>query len=181
MLGTHYEMTIYHYQRDRDRKKPGKLYSAIFDSSTQTDTLRVQLGDPLAKPYQTISVEQKTALKREMYVSFFLARHDPRGDLDQIALEQNGGAVHVCSTIDRALKAEDDWLLIARETAEVLLRLIAQSEVKRVHLALSCPVPLALLIGCALGTHSAITIHNWFENESKLAPVLSLDHLGHAG
>lgn len=177
VLGTHYEMTVYHYQKDLERKMPGRLYIPVFDGPNQPDTLRVRLGDPLDKPYRTIRVEQKTPLKPEMFVSFFLARHDPRSDLDKTARKHDGGSIHVCSTLSHALQAKDDWLLIAQETAEVLLRLIALPEVNRVHLALSCPIPLALLIGCALGTHSAITIHNWFESESSLLPVFSLDHL----
>jgi hypothetical protein len=180
-LGTHYDMSIYHYQKDMGRKKPGKLYVPIFDHAAQADALRVRLGELLSEPYQTITVEEQTAVKPEMYVSLFVARHDPRSDLEQVAQQNDGGVVRVRRNTSGALQAEDDWLLIARETAGLLLNLIALPEVDRIHLALSCPVPLALLIGCALGTHSAITVHNWFEREGVLSPVLSLDQLGRVG
>jgi hypothetical protein len=173
VMGTHHRLAAYHHQPG----ERGGPYVAVTDASGREESLRVRLGRKVKAPYQCIAVREPERVTPEMYVSLFLARHDPRGCVEQAA-EAAGSAVVCIEGIDaRALTPQDDWLLMAQEVTDVLLGLIARPEVKRLHLAISGPVVLAFLMGVALGTHSAITVHHWFKGEQALHPVLALDRL----
>jgi len=176
-LGTHHRLVIYHYQPG----EAGGPYIPVVNSPHRTASLRVRLGEEVGQPYRYINVEQVGEMTPEMYVSLFLARHDPRGDVERVAQAADSGIVHICGAHPGALTTEDDWLLVAREVVDVVLGLIGRAEVRRVHLALSCPVALGFLLGVALGTQSAITVYPWFKGEQALHPVLMLDRLERAG
>ena len=172
-MGTHYQVVVHHYQPG-EGKGP---YIAVSDASNSDRGLRARLGDEVERPYQHITVAEPTRMTSEMWVAVFLARHDPRGDVEKRAEETDSGAVHICGSRSRALQGDDDWLALAREIAHVLLGLVARKEVDRIHLVLSCPVALAFLLGIAVGPQSAVTVHNWFRSEQMLHPVLAIDQL----
>ncbi len=180
-VGTHHRLVVYHHQPG----EPGGPYIPVVNSPRQKacperrrrEPLRVRLGKQVEQPYQYITVEQPEEMTQEVYVSLFLARHDPRGDVERVAQAVHSGVVHIRSARPGVLTADDDWLLVAREVVDVLLGLIGQAEVRRIHLALSCPVALAFVLGVGLGTQSAITVYNWFKSEQALHPVLVLDQL----
>lgn len=180
-MGTHHRLVVYHHQPG----EPDGPYIPVVNSPGQKagpeqsrrEALRVRLGREVEQPYQYITVEQVGETTPEVYVALFLARHDPRGDTERAAQTTNSGVVYIRGACPGVLTAEDDWLLVAREVIDVLLGLIGQAEVRRVHLALSCPVALAFVLGVALGTQSAITVYNWFKGEQILRPVLMLDQL----
>ena len=172
-MGTHHRLVVYHHQPG----EPDGPYIPVVNSPGQKEALRVRLGREVEQPYQYITVEQVGETTPEMYVALFLARHDPRGDMERTAQAASSGVMHIRGACPGVLTAGDDWLLVAREVIDVLLGLIGQAEVRRVHLALSCPVALAFVLGVALGTQSAITVYNWIKGEQVLRPVLMLDQL----
>lgn len=171
--GTHHRVVVHHYQPG-EGKSP---YISVTDSSQSEKGLRARLGEEIQRPYEHITVDGPTEITAELYASVFLARHDPRGDAENKAEESESGVVNICRSHPDALTGDDDWLGMAREICDVLLGLVAQKEINRVHLVLSCPVALAFLLGVALGPHSAVTVHNWFRGEQALHPVLALDQL----
>ena len=148
----------------------------------------------VAPPYRFIEVKEPEVLTAETYVSFHLADHDPRSNVQALADQEGCAAVHIRNTCDDVLPLDTDrvtaaydvlldadWTVVAREVAGVLRDLATRPEVKRLHLALSCPVPLALTIGMGLGTPSAITVYDWFREEQAYHPVLALDQLNGPG
>lgn len=172
-MGTHHKVVVHHYQ-------PGEgdgPYISVTDSSKSDRGLRACLGEEVQRPYEHITVDEPTDITPEIYVLVFLARHDPRGDTEKKAEETGSGVAHICRSRAGALTRDDDWLGVAQEIGDVLLGLVAKKEVSRLHLVLSCPVALAFLLGVALGSHSAVTVHNWFKSEQALNPVLALDQL----
>lgn len=170
-MGTHHKVVVHHYQPGEGESP----YISVTNSLKSDKGLRAHLGEEVQRPYEHITVDGPTQITAELYVSLFLARHDPRGDADDKAEESESGVVHICRSHPGALTGDDDWLGMAREICDVLLGLVAKRGVSRVHLVLSCPVALAFLLGVALGPHSAVTVHNWFKNEQALYPVMALD------
>ena len=185
VLGTHHRLTLYHHQPGGGRGP----YVRVVDASGRAGSLRVSLGKDLHRPYEIIALERPvgeaiavdaldaTALSQGVYVSVFLSRHDPASSVEALARAAGADAVHVRKASPGALTDADDWLAVARELADLLLRLVARGDVSRVHVALSCPVPIAFATGLALGTQSAVTVYNWFSDQQALLPVLALDHL----
>ena len=173
ILGSHHRFVVYQYLPGAS----GGPYVPVFETPGMAEPLRVRLGKEIEQPYRYITVEPLDEVTPEVYVSIFLARHSPSGELDQAAREADSAVLHIHKSDPAALTEEDDWFLAAREVASVLFGLIGRAEVKRVHLALSCPVAVAFLIGVALGTHSSITVYNWFAHQCALHPVLALDQL----
>jgi len=55
--------------------------------------------------------------------------------------------------------------------------ILSQPGVHRVHLALSCPLPLAFAIGMALGIQAAVRIYNWYADRTAHAPVIDLNKM----
>lgn len=173
VTGTFHQIVVHHYQPG-EGKSP---YISVTDSLKSNKGLRARLGQEVQRPYEHITVDEPTDITPEIYVAVFLARHNPRGDAEKKAEEAGSGVAHICRSRAGALTGGDDWLGLAQEIGDVLLGLIARKEVSRVHLVLSCPVALAFLLGVALGSHSAVTVHNWFKSEQVLHPVLALDQL----
>ena len=75
------------------------------------------------------------------------------------------------------LTPQDDWLQIIREVYTVVIDLLNQEQVQRVHLALNCPLPIALGLGMALGRHAAVDVHHYNSKTQTYPLVLSLDQL----
>jgi hypothetical protein len=170
-LETQHQFTVYHYQPP---------YNVVFSTSGMDESLRVRLGRKVGPPYHYIAVSPPGEITPDTYVSVFAARHDPRMAWEETAHAAKSAVLHVDWANPElvALTAEDDWLLVAQEIAAVVLGLTGRGA-KRIHMALSCPVALAFLIGVALGAHSTVTVYNWFKSQGAYYPVLALDRLAH--
>ena len=127
-------------------------------------------------PYQYVVAEESDQMGDEVFVSLFLAGHDPRGDVDRLARQRGLPAVHIINTFNNSLPLDADWVRVAQEVSTHLLRILG-TEVTRVHLCLSCPVVLAFAIGMALGIQSPVTVYNWFSDLQEYRPVLDLESL----
>jgi hypothetical protein len=144
---------------------------------SQRDSGAGLLRGRVEPPYRFITVEQPETLTEETYVSFHLAGHDPKGSVQALADQESRAAIHIRNKCDDRLSVDEDWITPAREVAGVLREFAARPEVRRVHLALSCPGALAFAIGMGVGTVAAVTVHNWFADEQAYHPVLELDQL----
>lgn len=175
----HHEVIIYHYQR-AVAESP---YIAVLDLSLSTIKqfssrgLRILKQTP-DKPYQFIYVttsDLSILRDKEVLVQVYLAGHDPSGDVKRMAQQKNLPLVEINKS-DKVLPMQDpNWRRATQEVASVLLELASQ--VKRIHLCWSGPVPLAFAVGMALGTQSPITLYQWNPADTSYHPVLNLETL----
>jgi len=165
-LGTRYLAMLYHWV------PPYRLVVNLYQKSPPGEVKR-----RIEPPYEFISVERPEALASEMFVSLSLSAHSIRGGIETLARQKGMPAVHIQNLYGGVLPLDADWLRVAQEVNSVLLELIARPEVNRLHLALAAPLPLAFLIGMALGRQSLITVHHWFADLGEYHPVLELEKL----
>jgi hypothetical protein len=175
LLGSRYEIVLHHLQRG---VSPLPYVPVIDFSQAQNQGLAGMqaVKRRATRPYQFIAVEQPQAMADEIFLSLHLAGHDPKGDVEALAVAKGVPAVHVRNTYGSVLAKDDDWLGVAQEVVTELLELVG-SGLRRVHVCLSCPVVLAFAIGMALGTQSPITVYNWFAATQEYRPVLELEKL----
>lgn len=171
-LRTNYLVVLHHYT--------GSGYESVIDfyaSRQEVPDGLSQLVMPAERPFQYIEVQKPEELNSHLYVALHLAGHDPQGAVENLASEAGASVVHVRNTYENRLTKEHDWLLAAREVVTVLLGLVAQPDVERVHLFVSSPVVLATAIGMGLGTHSPISVYHWFADQRQYHAVFELEKL----
>lgn len=141
------------------------------------------LEDPVTDECRYVAAEGKPADATDLYVSVWVAHHDPRADVERAAASartsgQSVATLHISRTTHETLKTDDDWIRCAREILTIFDSEVARLRPQRVHLFLSCPVALAFTIGMGLEHFMPVTVYNWWSKEQSYHPVIPLDHLG---
>lgn len=165
-LCSRYEVVLHHWL---------PRYTPVIDLSRGQPSVHT-IKQRITQPFQYITVESPGEWTEEVVVSIHLAAHGVRGAAEALARERSIAALHISNTYGGSLTQDADWLRVAQEVNTELFRLLG-SGVKRVHLCLSAPVVLAFAIGMALGTQSAVTVYNWFDDKQAYFPVLELEQL----
>lgn len=166
LLGSRNRYVLYHYQGSG-----GKLYHPVLRVET-TRELKTQINH-----YKSINVEGIEEVKGEVFVSLYLAGHDPRGAVARLAEGKRASMVSVTGKFEGAIPIENDWLNIAKEISSLMLDLSARKEVKRLHVFLSLPVVISFAVGSALGKFVPASVYNWFPSENSYCEVLRLEEL----
>ena len=181
VMGTMYEVVVHHWAPG-----VGELpYYPAIDFYTLSEKNRRGMHiieDPVTEEFKYIRVEGDPGEAKELYVSVWMARDDPRPAVEEMVnrkLKEEGksvGFLHIIQLEQRSLTPEDDWILCAREILTTLHRFTAGRE--RNHLFLSVPMPLAVALGLGLEYFKPVTVYSWWPKEKKYHPVLDLDQLG---
>ncbi len=140
------------------------------------------LEDAVTGEFRYVIGEGEPSNAKELYVSVYAARDDPRADVNRLAEDATtaghpAGVFHVVQQVHRSLETTDDWILCTREILTLLYQQISKNQPKRVHLFLSAPVILAFALGMGIEHFMPVTVYNWWGKEQKYYPVLPLDQL----
>ncbi len=166
-LGTRYQLVVYH------RQPP---YTAVMNVADP-----VYFKRRLSSPPQHITVHQPQHWTPEVFVALQLSAYAPEPYLKEMADAQGAALVAIRNCYDNVLPLDADWLQVAHEVAGAVTTICNQPGVRRVHLAFSCPVPLAFAIGMALGIQPAVRVYNWYADQKAYAAVLDLNRLRDLG
>lgn len=149
-------------------------FYSMCDSSTEgTHTLKSRVDTP----YEYITVEGNVSEPSSVWISIWLSSHDPKGDVEK-AVEKISDPVsvlHLRSKYGGTLPTTIDWTKISKEVVTEILNTVSRKDVKDVKICLSSPAIIAFALGMAVGTHSPVTLNNWFGSE--YVPVLQLNKL----
>ena len=154
-------------------------YVPVVDFSTPAPDGRAGTLRLKARPQS----EEYTAVQRpknwtsDVFVSLQLATHSPESTFGEIATGKAASFVAIRNLYDNVLPLDADWIQVASEVSYALMDILSQPGVHRVHLALSCPLPLAFAIGMALGIQAAVRIYNWYADRTAHAPVIDLNKM----
>lgn len=178
LVGTKYELVLYHHE-------PGVGHSPYhrmidFYSRCQSSTEGIHtITSTGNSSYTFIDIEKEILESPSVWISIYIASHDPKGDMERTVelLPKPVSVIHLRSKLGRNLPIDIDWLTISKEVATELLNAVAMKKVNDVNICLSSPVIIAFVLGMAMGTHSAVTLQNWFRSSQEYVPVLQLNKL----
>ena len=176
VLGTKYEVVLHHHQTGCGEDTYFPVIDFYSMSKTNQEGVHI-LKSRVSSPDYFIKVEEPEILPPSTMISTHLAGHDPKGDVEKIAVERSLKAVHIRSTTQGTIPIDADWLRASREIATYLLNLSAKKEIKTIELYLSIPIVIAFTIGMALGIQSPVILNNWFSETKKYYPVIELNKL----
>jgi len=173
-LGTKHELICHHHQPGA-----GPLdYLPLIDVTCAGTPDGVRVLKSRVSTFQYLDIKDADKATNIVYVALFLAGHDPRGNVQDLAAANSASVVEIVSRFPAGTIPPDaDWILIAREIVTVLLQLMERREVKEVHLFPSIPVCLAFAVGMGLDNRAPFTIHHWFAKLRQYKPVLQLNEL----
>lgn len=113
----------------------------------------------------------------EILVAIHLAGHCPIGDVAKRSKETGLPMIVIQSHFGGTIPLNADWIRIAREVANVLLKVSSQENTERLHLFLSLPLPVAFCVGTALGRFVRATVYNYFPKPGRYFEVFKLEEL----
>lgn len=173
-LGTKHELICHHYQ-------PGAGASEYFPLIELTPRKAPAEGARILKTrveeFKYINVKGSENATNEVYVALFFAGHDPRTEVQKLAVTDSAAFVEITSRFQGTIPLDADWLLLAREIVTVLLGLIERRDVNEVHLFPSVPLCLAFAVGIGLDNRAAFTVHAWNAKLKQYKKVLCLNEL----
>jgi hypothetical protein len=180
-IGTMFEVVVHQYF-----PASGELpYHPVIDFYTLSATNPRGahfLEDAVSDDLKYIQVEGDPSDARELYVSLWMAKDDPKPAVDELVRRrlqegaQSLAALHIRQKEQRSLETTDDWLRSAREILTALFREISSRE--QVHLFLSAPIALAFALGMGLEHFLKIRVYSWWMPERTYYPALDLERLG---
>ncbi len=175
-LATRHLLILHHRQLGESEL----AYVPVMDFTTRgpdglTALLRLRSQPP--SPPQTITVHPPERWTAQVFVSLHLSTPTPEPDFSAMAATREAAFVAIRNQYGGVLPLEADWIQVAQEVANAVRAIRHQPGVQRMHLAFTCPVPLAFAIGMALGIQLPVRVYNWFADQKIYAPVIDLDKL----
>jgi hypothetical protein len=143
------------------------FYSMCESSTEGIHTLKSRVN----LPYKYIYTEGQISEPSNLWISIYLAGHDPKGDVEKVVgrLPSPVSIIHLRSKIEGTIPLDANWLQISKEIATELLNAVSKKEVIDVTICLSSPLIIAFALGMAVGTQSPITLKNWFSEYRRIS------------
>ena len=178
IVGTKCEVILHHYAPGAGKVSYHPLidfYSMCEFSTEGLHTLKSRVNPP----YEYIYTEGHISESASLWISIFLAGHDPKGDVEKVVekLPNPVSVIHLRSKMEGTIPLDANWIQITKEVATELLNVVSKKEVQDVTICLSSPLIIAFALGMAVGTQSPITLKSWFSNSNEYHSVLCLNKL----
>jgi hypothetical protein len=175
-LGTRFRVVL-HNESTIDR---GLQFSQVIDLSSPhslgTEGLHLAKTE-VTDALQYVKQSGATTLNTQILLSTDLGSHSGKADVEEFAKRQGKPAVHIEATYGSTLKASDDWLRVHRETWTLINRILSSGQVKQIDLFPISPLPLAVVLGMALGPYDDIRVYRFIEKQQEYHVALRLKSL----
>lgn len=180
IMGTKYEVVL--YQHDPGMGK--SLYHPFIDfhSIRESNPEGVHILKSRVNPANKFfDIEENCTGFPDMVMSIFAAGHDPKGDVEKAVemetCKDSYSVMHLRSKTEGTLPKDADWMRISQELATNVLNQVSIKDIKSIKLCISAPVIIGFSLGMAIGTHSPVSLCNWFKNKESYYTVLNLNKL----
>lgn len=172
VTGTKNAVALYHYIDGRYEK----VINIVNDEKASPMGTH-SIKDRVDQPFKYIKVIEPEKEASHLFISLGLASHPPFADVYRLTSSKDVAILNIANIYNNTLSTSEDWLMAAREALTAIMKWASKKSVNKVDLFISAPLPLAFAIGMGLGRQSAITVHQWFAQESAYHPVLELNQL----
>lgn len=180
VMGTKYEVVLYQHSPGMGKNpyNPFIDFHSIRESNPEGVHIlksRVNLANKF------FDVEESATGFPDMVISISAAGHDPKGDVEKAVeigtCKKSYSVTHLKSKMGGTLPKDADWIKISQELASNVLNQVSRKDIKGIKLCISAPVIIGFSLGMAIGTHSPVSLCNWFDNKQRYYTVLSLNKL----
>ncbi len=180
IMGTKYEVVLYQYSPGMGKSPyhPFIDFHSIRESNPEGVHILKSRVNPANNFFDII--EGCTGFP-DMVISIFAAGHDPKGDVEKAVevetCKKSYSLIHLRSKTEGTLPKDADWMRISQELATNVLNQVSRKDIKSTKLCISAPVIIGFALGMAVGTHSPVSLCNWFNDKQRYYTVLTLNKL----
>lgn len=175
-IGSRNRYVFYHYSE-------GKIpYTNLIDFSDKKFVHGHHILKKKLEEYRYILTEGLDSLeksgKTEVLVAVDLAGHSAAGAVKNRSKETGLPCVIISSIFRGDIPMNDsslNWIDLCHEIISVLLDLSGREKIKRIHLFLSVPLPVAFTVGSALGKFVKMSVYNYFPATGTYSRVFNME------